>query len=243
MLTLQTWYSNLEVSFPMHSTDKHKLVVGKQLACPEVLEAHTMTAFNTQRSPGGAAYWVNQLILCGDKGAFRSLGALFLASAFQEATVSVRLHLRSSHTEIKQLVIWPSATSEFERFFGHREQISSFLYKPTLPAGMPHYITNELDNERYPKEHLPYVRPGDSEKKDAPPHPMQEICMHIQGTRLSRCWLGKVLLDFALIDNPCQTIFLHNMPHDEHLSQGSSELRFVLPGGIFPGNNQFMEQL
>ena len=126
-------------------------------------------------------------------------------------------------------MIWPSKLSSLENELGVRQAISYIRYLARLPKDNPNYITNEQDQENYPREHLPYCRMGSLDvggggviRKGEP------VAAHFHGTSPSLVWLGSYLLNLGLEDNNAKLAYLYNMNPSESLCYGSAELRITI---------------
>jgi hypothetical protein len=142
-----------------------------------------------------------------------------------------RLGLTDEPGEISELVVWPSERSDLEVVLQCESRITQVRYKPALPEGNPEYTTTEQDRgeDEYPREHLPYCRPGSLDVDGGGVIRQGEpVAAHFKGTAPSLIWLGKYFLNLALEDCNATLAYLYNTTPAESMRWLSAELRITV---------------
>jgi hypothetical protein len=228
---LLAWARNLPVAVPVRSdsTPKKFRLRPETIQLPAAMATTDMRAVSSSRSPGSGAIWIEHMAFTADRPGFRALGLVLLAYALSNQEEPFRLTLSDNPDEIAQLVIWPSRASDLEARLGFRHCINEISYRPRLPDQNPNYLTFEQQREGFPREHLPYCRPGSWDVEGGGVTRAGEpVCAHFHGTSPSLVWLGKYLLDLALEDCEAALAYLYNSTPGESMAPDSAELRFVV---------------
>jgi hypothetical protein len=232
-MELASWFSERSIAIPTRSDSRSKSLRLKpdQLTLPDRLETSQIRAAKFSRSPGSGAIWIEAILVTAQRDSYRALGLAFLAYAMSPQTKEFRLKLSDEPGEISELVIWPSERSELQSALGMESRIVEVRYKPQLPEGNPNYTTTEQDKseDEYPREHLPYCRPGSLDVEGGGVVRQGEpIGAHFQGTAPSLVWMGKYLLNLALEDNNATLAYLYNTTPAESMRWLSAELRLTV---------------
>jgi hypothetical protein len=228
---LLAWASTLPITVPVRSDSIPKKfhLRPETLPLPAGMATTDIRGLPSSRSPGSGAIWIEHLAFTADRPAYRALGMLLLAYAISNQEEPFRLTLSDNPDEITQLVIWPSRASDLEARLGFRYRVNEISYRPRLPEHNPNYLTFEQQKEGYPREHLPYCRPGAWDVEGGGlTRAGESVCAHFQDTSPSLVWLGKYLLDLALADCNATLAYLYNAKPGESMAADSAELRFVV---------------
>ena len=230
-MELVAWKQSLSLDTPSCSDAAPKSVrmSGGELVLPSALSARSIHGLPISRNPGDGAVSFEVALLTADRESFGALGLVFIAYALSEQQGPFRLHLDRSDDELSQTVLWPRRDSDLEARLGFRQRISEVHYRPKLLEGNPNYSTVEQDDEKYPREHLPYCRLGAADvEAGGVTRKNEPVCLHFRGTGPSLVWLGKYFLNLALFDNNTRLAYLYNFDPSESLADKSAELRLTI---------------
>jgi hypothetical protein len=180
------------------------------------------------RCPGGGSISIEHLVFTAERPAFRALGLALLAYALSPQQEPFRIALEDHPSEVVQLVFWPNSAAEIDKSLGLKQHVTQIVYRARLPKDNPNYLTFEQLHDDYPREHLPYWRPGSwNVEGGGVVRPGEPVCAHVQGTAPSLVWLGTYLLNLTLEDCNARLAYLYNANPGESMAPGSAELRFV----------------
>jgi len=230
-MELEAWKQSMSLDIPSRSDDapKRTRISCGDLVLPSTLSARNIHGLPISRNPGGGAVSIEVALLTADRESFGALGLVFIAYALSGQKDTFRLYLGEADGELSQIVLWPRKDSSLEALLGFRQQVSEVHYRPKLPEGNPNYTTVEQDDEKYPREHLPYCRLGAADVEGGGITRQNEpVCLHFRGTGQSLVWLGKYFLNLALSDNNSRLAYLYNFDPAESLAEGSAELRLTI---------------
>jgi hypothetical protein len=237
--SLKHWYEQLETKpYSTHPSELKPITFFyEKLSLPPVLESEELVIFNGVRSPGSKALHIEQIVFYGSKSAFRMLGLYLIAAALRiHHTKTVQLNCTNKEVSpCRGLKIGKAIQSKLEKDVGLAPGIlTEWSWTPSIPEGNLTQWVRELDHDGFPKDHLPSLRLGSEETiydEQHRPRSDQAIFVHLKGTLISLCWLGRGLLNFALEDHPCHTWSLLNYGGHNSLAPESAEIRFVTAEG------------
>jgi hypothetical protein len=225
------WASSCPISLPTRSDARPKKVriARGDLQLPDTLSTNYIRAAPSSRNPGGTAVSIEVALITAERTAFRALSLAVLGYALSDQKRELRIAFAGKERELAQLVLWPSDAAAVERILECRQRISEIEYRPRLPTNNPNYTTTEQDDERYPREHLPYCRLGSLNVGSGVGicRPGEPVAAHFNGTALSLIWLGKYLANLALEDNNATLAYLYNLD-TESMTWNSAELRLTV---------------
>jgi hypothetical protein len=228
-IDMLAWAANLPVTLPTRSdsTPKRVRFTPELLRLPAAMSTSDIRVLSTRR--GGGSISIEHLIFNAEPPVYRALALALIAYALSTQDEPLRLRLPDPPPmEVAQLVFWPSSASEIEKS-GMKQRVTEVHYRARLPKDNPNYLTFEQLREDYPREHLPYWRPGSWDVEGGGVIRRGEpVCAHVQGTSPSLVWLGKYLLNLTLEDCNARLGYLYNMDPGESMAPYSAELRFVV---------------
>jgi hypothetical protein len=228
---LLVWAGGLPVTVPVRSDSVPKKIrlTPELLPLPLAMSSADLRVGSDRR--GGGSISIEHLVLNAERPAYRALGLALIAYALspQEEPFRLTLTLADHPPEVAQIVFWPSSAAEIDKSLGLKQRITQVVYGARLPQDNPNYLTFEQQKEDYPREHLPYCRPGSwNVEGGGVTRQGEPVCAHVQGASPSLVWLGKYLLNLTLEDCNAMFAYLYNLDPGESMAPNSAELRFVV---------------
>lgn len=230
MTDLLAWAAQITLPHPVEGQRRKVRFTAGTLRVPEEFHTADLRVVPGNRRPSGEAIVIDCAVITTGREGYRALGLALLGYALSEQAAPLRIHLSGGENDVRQIIVWPGTASKLEIGLRCRLGVREVHYRPRPFHLRDHADEGALDEEEFPREHLPFCTLGaPGWVRGGPPLiPGDPWCLHMAGTSPSHVWLGKYLLDLSLTGGGSREWYLYNTTPAEEMAHGSAELRLAL---------------